>query len=68
MLRKYIIKQAYRGAVENLKSKDKPILNSYIYRMDDLFDNIADNEAKKDVLFYLNNKIYFIKPSEINSI
>lgn len=67
-MRKRIIKQAYKGAIKDLKGNIELILNLYANRVDDFIDSLDDNKVKENVLFYLNSKVYFCKQSEINSI
>lgn len=68
LLKKCIIKQVYKKAIEDLKNNIKLIFNLYANRVDDLVNSLDNNEADKNILFQLNNKVYFCKQSEINSI
>lgn len=67
-MKKCVIKQAFIRAAKDLEGIVKPILNLYANRVDDFVDNLDNNEMKKDILFHLNNRIYFCQQSEINCI
>lgn len=61
LLRKRDIKQVYGRFAEDLKRNIKLILKFYANRVDDLIDSLDDNEMEKDLLFHLNNEIYYCK-------
>lgn len=68
LLKKRVIKQAYKEAIEDLKYNVKLILNLYANRVDDFIDSSNNKKIEESVLFYINSEIYFCKKLEINRI
>lgn len=47
--------------VEDLKDNVKAILHLYVNRVNDLIDSLNNNNIEENILFCLNNKIYFCR-------